>query len=116
MNRKDRKDRKDCKDCKDRKDRKGRKGRKGRTGRTDRPTGFDPTLTYLRTHLRGRIDRVRDDEDMSRGASAVEWVVISAIVVAIVAVVGFVIKQALNDKAADVSHCIGSTNGDEQSC
>ena len=66
-------------------------------------------------YLRGRVDRLRN-EDMSRGASAVEWVVISAIVVGIVAFVGFAIKNALKDKSDDVSNCITSANGDAANC
>ncbi|SEG32625.1 hypothetical protein SAMN05216223_104369 [Actinacidiphila yanglinensis] len=84
--------------------------------RMDRLSAFNPTIAFLHTYLRGRIDRVRNDEDMSRGASAVEWVVISAIVVAIVAAVGFIIKNALNDKATKVGNCIGSTDGSNSNC
>ncbi|WP_245791116.1 hypothetical protein [Actinacidiphila rubida] len=74
-----------------------------------------PPLEFMLIYLRARMDRVRN-EDMSRGASAVEWVVISAIVVGIVAVVGFVIKQALQGKADSVGNCINSTTGDAKSC
>jgi Flp pilus assembly pilin Flp len=76
----------------------------------------NPPLEFLLIYLRGRIDRVRNADDLSRGASAVEWVVISAIVVGIVAVVGFVIKQALQGKADSVGNCINSTTGDAKSC
>lgn len=76
----------------------------------------NPTLEFMMVYLRGRFDRVRNEEDMSRGASAVEWVVISAIVVGIVAVVGFIIKNALNDKATSVGNCIGSTDGSADKC
>lgn len=75
----------------------------------------NPALEFVMVYLKGRIDRVRK-EDLSRGASAVEWVVISAIVVGIVAFVGFIIKNALKGKANDVSNCIGSSNGDNQNC
>ncbi|WP_335970825.1 MULTISPECIES: hypothetical protein [Streptomycetaceae] len=78
----------------------------------DKLTSFDPGLSFLHTYLRARIDRVRNEDDLSRGASAVEWVVISAIVVAIVAAVGVIIKNALNSKANGVSNCIANTNGD----
>ncbi|WP_202234151.1 hypothetical protein [Actinacidiphila reveromycinica] len=82
----------------------------------DRLTSFDPKLSFLHVYLRGRIDRLRNEEDMSRGASAVEWVVISAIVVAIVAAVGFIIKNALSDKASSVGNCIGDTDGSNNGC
>ncbi len=75
----------------------------------------DPTLNFAVVYLRGRIDRLRR-EDLSRGASAVEWVVISAIVVGIVAFVGYAIKQALSQKSNDVKNCISSANGDSANC
>ncbi|MCL2552688.1 MAG: hypothetical protein FWE15_00345 [Actinomycetia bacterium] len=75
----------------------------------------NPPLEFMIIYLRGRIDRLRN-EDLSRGASAVEWVVISAIVVGIVAFVGFTIKNALKGKANDVSNCISSSNGDSSNC
>jgi Flp pilus assembly pilin Flp len=75
----------------------------------------DPTLNFMIIYLRGRIDRLRKEE-MSRGASAVEWVVISAIVVGIVAFVGFAIKSALKSKSTSVSNCITSANGDTANC
>jgi Flp pilus assembly pilin Flp len=81
----------------------------------NRLTVTDPTLNFMVIYLRGRIDRVRN-EDMSRGASAVEWVVISAIVVGIVAVVGYAIKSALTTKSDSVKNCITSANGDSATC
>jgi Flp pilus assembly pilin Flp len=75
----------------------------------------NPPLEFMIIYLRGRVDRLRNN-DLSRGASAVEWVVISAIVVGIVAFVGFTIKNALKGKAQDVGNCIGSSNGDSSSC
>ncbi|WP_037910592.1 Flp family type IVb pilin [Actinacidiphila yeochonensis] len=70
----------------------------------------DPTLQFVVAYLRGRVERARSQE-LSRGASAVEWVVISAIVVTIVAAVGFIITNALKDKAGSVKSCIDSANG-----
>jgi Flp pilus assembly pilin Flp len=68
-----------------------------------------PVLDFMIVYLRGRIAHARD-EDTSRGASAVEWVVISAIVVAIVGVVGVAINKALSSKSDSVSNCIQSTS------
>ena len=82
---------------------------------TSRVTINDPALNFMIVYLRGRVDRLRK-EDMSRGASAVEWVVISAIVVGIVAFVGFAIKNALKDKSSKVSNCIAGANGDSANC
>jgi hypothetical protein len=74
-----------------------------------------PALDLAIAHLRGRVDRVRREE-LSRGASAVEWVVISAIVVGIVVAIGFIIKGALNTKAGQVGNCIQNASGDSGNC
>jgi Flp pilus assembly pilin Flp len=77
--------------------------------------GSDAALQYAWASLRARIARVRSGE-LERGASAVEWVVISMIVVTIVAVVGYVISQALQNRAANVSTCIAGANGTNKGC
>jgi Flp pilus assembly pilin Flp len=77
--------------------------------------GGDAALQYAWVSLRARIARVRSGE-LERGASAVEWVVISMIVVTIVAVVGYVISQALQTKANNVSTCIAGANGSKNGC
>jgi len=63
------------------------------------PAGFTELV------LRGRIDRARTCND--RGASVVEWVIISALAVTIAVVVGGVLMVKLRDKA-------GSINLDQQ--
>lgn len=75
----------------------------------------DAALQYAWVSLRARIARVRSGE-LERGASAVEWVVISMIVVTIVAVVGFVLSNALKTRANTVSTCIGGANGTKNGC
>ncbi|MDT0342893.1 Flp family type IVb pilin [Streptomyces litchfieldiae] len=45
-------------------------------------------------------------EELDRGASAIEWVIIAAIVVGIVAGVAGVIMNALDDRADSVGECI----------
>ncbi len=77
--------------------------------------GGDAALQYAWVSLRARIAKVRSGE-LERGASAVEWVVISMIVVTIVAVVGFVISQALQTKADNVRDCISGTTGATNGC
>jgi Flp pilus assembly pilin Flp len=77
--------------------------------------GSDAALQYAWVSLRARIARVRSGE-LERGASAVEWVVISMIVVTIVAVVGFLISNALKGRAQTVSNCINSANGTKNGC
>ena len=63
------------------------------------------TVDFLVCFLRGRIARARGGE-LDRGASAVEWVIISAVVVAIVGVVAAIINSALSNGATKVSNCI----------
>ncbi|MFJ4920124.1 hypothetical protein [Streptomyces sp. NPDC088725] len=65
----------------------------------------NPAAEFLITFLRGRVQRARSGE-LDRGASAVEWVIISAVVVAIVGVVAAVLNEALNTGATKVGNCI----------
>ncbi|WP_093836999.1 hypothetical protein [Streptomyces aidingensis] len=78
------------------------------------PGFHDSRVQYLTVMLRERVHRARA-LGADRGASALEWVVIAAIVVGIVAVVGGVITTALTDRADEVSDCIGSADGSEGS-
>lgn len=72
----------------------------------NKPIGFShPAVDFLLTFLRGRAQRARSEET-DRGASAVEWVIISAVVVAIVGVVAAILTQALKSGANDVKKCI----------
>ncbi|MET7380010.1 hypothetical protein ABZT08_14530 [Streptomyces sp. NPDC005526] len=64
-----------------------------------------PAVDFLVTFLRGRVERARSGE-LDRGASAVEWVIISAVVVAIVGVVAAIINSALSEGANKVGDCI----------
>ncbi|MFJ2718703.1 hypothetical protein [Streptomyces sp. NPDC087437] len=64
-----------------------------------------PTVDFLVTFLGGRVQRARSGE-LDRGASAVEWVIISAVVVAIVGVVAAIINSALSEGANKVGDCI----------
>ncbi|WP_230423822.1 hypothetical protein [Streptomyces radicis] len=73
-----------------------------------------PVTDFLIAHLRARVERARSAET-DRGASAIEWVIIAAIVVGVVAGVAAVIMNALNDRADDVSDCIEGVQ-DFQDC
>ena len=64
-----------------------------------------PGVDFLITFLQGRVQRTRSGE-LDRGASAVEWVIISAVVVAIVGVVAAIINEALDTGAKKVGECI----------
>lgn len=55
-------------------------------------------LGFLVTVLGARLDRARREE----GASAVEWVVIAAILVAICAAVAVILRGALEGKADSI--------------
>ncbi|MET7936484.1 hypothetical protein [Streptomyces sp. NPDC005322] len=68
-----------------------------------------PAVDFLVTFLRGHVERARSQET-DRGASAVEWVIISAVVVAIVGVVAAIINSALSDGANKVGDCIKGAN------
>jgi len=69
-----------------------------------------PALDYALIRLRARHARLEED-GLDRGASAVEWVVISMIVVGIVIAVGALLYKALDTKATAVQGCINGANG-----
>lgn len=54
---------------------------------------------YLRIMLAGHLAKARSE----RGASAVEWVVITAIVVGIATAVGLVLKNLIEGKAGEIN-------------
>jgi Flp pilus assembly pilin Flp len=70
-------------------------------------TVFGPALHYLRVSLAARYARARS-EDTELGASAIEWVIISAIVVIFVVAIGAWLTSALESKAKQV--CTGINN------
>ncbi|MGW3494255.1 hypothetical protein [Streptomyces sp. NPDC001020] len=70
-----------------------------------------PAVDFLVTFLQGRVERARSGE-LDRGASAVEWVIISAVVVAIVGAVAAIITKALKGGADHVGSCIEGANAE----
>jgi len=56
-------------------------------------------LTLLTTLVRGRLARARSAET---GASAVEWVVITALLVGIAVAVGAILLNTITDKADSI--------------
>lgn len=60
------------------------------------PVGF---MTLI---LLARIDRLRRG-DLSRGASAIEWVIISAVLGALAIAVGWLIYDKVNEKANQIN-------------
>ncbi|MFJ3235167.1 hypothetical protein [Streptomyces sp. NPDC086787] len=71
-----------------------------------------PAVDFLVTFLQGRVERARSGE-LDRGASAVEWVIISAVVVAIVGVVAGIINVALKGGATKVGKCVEGASADK---
>jgi Flp pilus assembly pilin Flp len=65
-----------------------------------------PATDFLVAFLRSRAARARSAGGADRGASAIEWVIIAAVVVGIVAGVAAVIMNALDDRAESVGDCI----------
>ena len=71
---------------------------------TPSPCRLDPSspVGYAELLIRGRIDRARSrtvDTARDRGASVVEWVIISALLVAIAVAVGALLMNKLKAKA-----------------
>ncbi|MFI2616401.1 hypothetical protein [Streptomyces sp. NPDC018584] len=71
----------------------------------------NPGLDFVITFLQGRVQRARSGE-LDRGASAVEWVIISAVVVAIVGAVAAIISKAMDEGANKVGDCIKGADAD----
>ena len=69
-----------------------------------------PAVDYLRVMLAARLAEARS-EDRERGASVVEWVVITTIVVVLAVTIGVIITDALNKKATTIQGCINSAGG-----
>ena len=71
----------------------------------DRSTSYRKVTHAVASFVKRRFDVARH-RGRTTGASAVEWVIISAIVAALVAGVGYAISQAVNDKTDKVKTCI----------
>lgn len=75
-----------------------------------------PAIDYVTAQLRLRVARARSAET-DRGASAVEWVIIAAVAVGIVAFVGAILMNALRGKAEEVGNCIDGVDlNSQESC
>lgn len=62
-----------------------------------------PSVTYLRAMLGVRLDRLRSEEERSKGASAIEWAIITAILALIAITIGAVIQKKIQDKANSIN-------------
>jgi Flp pilus assembly pilin Flp len=63
----------------------------------------DPMIVYLRAQFATRVHRLRTEADRSRGASAIEWAIITGILAAIAIAVGAVIKGKVSEAANNIS-------------
>ncbi|WP_433464537.1 Flp family type IVb pilin [Spirillospora sp. CA-142024] len=63
----------------------------------------DPAIVYLRAMVGARLARLRSDEERSRGASAIEWAIITAILALIAITIGAVIQKKIQDKANSIN-------------
>ncbi|NUT39274.1 MAG: hypothetical protein HOV86_04740 [Thermoactinospora sp.] len=68
-----------------------------------------PLVVYLRAMLGVRMERARNAP--SRGASAVEWVIITAIIAGVAMGLAVVIKGLVEGKQAEISKGFGGGEG-----
>ncbi|QXJ22085.1 hypothetical protein AGRA3207_003030 [Actinomadura graeca] len=62
----------------------------------------DPSVVYLRAVLGARLARLRSAPERSRGASAIEWAIITAILALIAITIGAVIQKKITEKADSI--------------
>jgi Flp pilus assembly pilin Flp len=75
-------------------------------------SAYGMALDYLRTSLVSHYAKARQrGEDGERGASAVEWVVITAIVVIIIVAVGGILYNVLKAKTSQACTAINNAGG-----
>ena len=60
-------------------------------------------LTALLRALRARAAAAFADENRSKGASAIEWVIITAVTAALAIAIGVIITKLVTDKANSIS-------------
>ncbi|HEU5156344.1 MAG TPA: hypothetical protein VFU43_05055 [Streptosporangiaceae bacterium] len=63
----------------------------------------DPILIYLKAQVATRIHRLRIEADRSRGASAIEWAIITGLLALIALAVGAIIRQRVREAAQNIS-------------
>ncbi|MEV5746747.1 hypothetical protein AB0L00_02925 [Actinoallomurus sp. NPDC052308] len=62
----------------------------------------DPFVAYVWSSVQARIERLRDDTERSRGASAIEWAIITGLLAMIALGVGVVIYRKVRSAANDI--------------
>ncbi|MEP7022104.1 MAG: hypothetical protein ABI808_15785 [Pseudonocardiales bacterium] len=63
---------------------------------------FSLELSYLRLLVQVLRDRTDEPGARDRGASAIEWAVITGIIIVVATFIGFVITNAVNNHAAAI--------------
>jgi Flp pilus assembly pilin Flp len=63
----------------------------------------DPLVAYVRSCVEMRIHRLRQETDRSRGASAIEWAIITGILALIAITVGWVIYRRVTAAANKIN-------------
>lgn len=63
----------------------------------------DPLVAYVRSSVEMRIHRLRHETDRSRGASAIEWAIITGILALIAITVGWVIYNRVTTAANKIN-------------
>lgn len=68
-----------------------------------------PIVVYLRTLLNDRVQRARDAP--TKGASAVEWVIITAIIAGVAMTLALLIQNLVSSKSAEITSNFGGGGG-----
>ena len=62
----------------------------------------DPFVAYVWSSVQARAERLRDDTERSRGASAIEWAIITGLLAMIALGVGVVIYRKVRSAANNI--------------
>ena len=71
----------------------------------------DPLVAYIRSYVGLRIHRLRNETDRTRGASAIEWAIITGILALIAITVGWVIYRRVTAAANKINVNNGPGSG-----
>lgn len=63
----------------------------------------DPIVVYLRAMAGARLARLRSGGERDRGASAIEWAIITAILALLAVTIGAVITKKVTEKANTIN-------------
>ena len=66
-----------------------------------KPTN-DPLVAYVWSFVEARVERLREDDTRTRGASAIEWAIITGLLAMIALGVGVVIDRKVKSAANNI--------------